>query len=79
MINALETGFYFSVVDLFSWSTVDMVRTMAVSISICFTFTLCRFVCVEKAPPGREVILFEDKSLRKIINQENYYKVEHFQ
>jgi len=34
LINVLETGFYISVIDLFSWSTVDMVRTMAVSISI---------------------------------------------
>ena len=39
------------------------------------TYTLCRFVCVEKTPSGREVILLKDKSLRKKIDQENYYKV----
>ena len=29
-----------------------------------------------KTPSGREVILLEDKSLRKIVDQENYFKKE---
>lgn len=38
------------------------------TISISFTYTLCRFDCVEKIPSGREVILLTDKSLRKKID-----------
>ena len=41
------------------------------TISISFTYTLCRFVCLEKIPSGREVILLKDRSLRKKIDQ--YY------
>ena len=41
------------------------------------TYKLCRFVCEEKTPSGREVILFEDKPLRNTIAKQyyTYYEV----